>query len=381
LQIGVMGYAQHPAGAAVDFQNSGYTAGQLGFTGQMAQVFNFLSPMGPGARTHFFTGSVTLRPCEEAPFIVHDVQRQPGEYELVASATFYTAEREHIPLRSSLALDLPLEAVKTKPIQSLTLKANAANDDEWLIVKGNIADEFGADVSLFTKSREQDHFLPGLVEIYSDSGELLPADLDWQEPDGSWRSISLGREGVSFKFRVRPRDRFSRAAVTKIEFTTVTNRGRERFILADHLVASTRPELPAWGDTVGGCRMRIAVPRDCFKGSERVRFFVQAESDGSGADLLWVNSGKFQSQVKAMIDGKQAQIESGGVGDAIVNSFPFQGDVALALIERLAPGKHLLQFAVKGDPGIYENTRGESFRKFDGTLVSNTVEFELRPEK
>lgn len=124
--------------------------------------------------------------------------------------------------------------------------------------------------------------------------------------------------------------------------------------------------------------MRIETPRTFFTVSEKIRFFVQAESDGSEADLLWVNDGKFHSQIVATVDGRKATIELGGVSDGIFNEFPFQRDVGLARIDNLGRGKHVLQFSVQGDPGTYKNLRGEGFRKLNGTLVSNVVEFEVR---
>ena len=124
--------------------------------------------------------------------------------------------------------------------------------------------------------------------------------------------------------------------------------------------------------------MRIETPRAYFAPGENIRFFAQAESDGSEADLLWVNNGKFQSQIVAAVDGGKAIIERTGISDGHLNKFPFQREVGLALIKNLTRGKHVLQFSVQGDPGTYKNLREESFRKLDGTLVSNVFEFEVR---
>lgn len=379
LQIGVCGYRQSLSSVPdIDFLNSGYTPRQLGFVGDLSQVSNFLTPMKPGERTHFYSRFVTLRPREEVPFVIHGMRREPGEYELAATASYSIGDNKPLPLAATIPINLPVVHDNPKSVQPLKVESHFVYDDEWLVAEGVISDPSEMGVSVFTKASEGLHFLPGLVQIHTASGELLQADLDWIEPNGSWKKSLLEREGLHFKFRVRNQDRFSRVNIAKVGLWTVTSRGLERLILSDQIPTSTRPALPSWGASTHGCRMRIETPRTTFAAEEKVRFFVQAESDGSEADILWVNEHKFWSQVVATVDGKNARIETGGVSDAIFYEFPFQVDVELALIKDLTRGKHILQFSVQGDSGIYKNLRGKSFRKLNATLVSNVIEFEVR---
>lgn len=375
LQMGVRGYPQIvSARPNIDFFNSGYTPRQLRFGGNLSQVSNFLTPMKPGRRTHSYSRLITLRPREEVPFVIHGMRREPGEYELAATASYYDiGDNKWVPLAAAVPINLPVAHDNPKSVHPLKVESRFIYEDEWLVAEGVISDPSDMGLSVFTKESQGLHFLPGLVQIYSDSGKLLQADLDWIEPDGSWKK-SLVKEGLPFKFRIRNEDRFSRVNLAKVGLWTVTSRGLERLILSDHIATRTRPAIPPWGASIRGCRMRIDLPRTTFVVGEKIRFFVQAESDGSEADMLWVNQHKFWSQVVATIDGKNARIESGGVSDAIVYEFPFQVDVNLALIEDLTQGKHVLQFSVKGDAGIY----GKNLRKLDATLVSNLIEFEVR---
>lgn len=378
LQMGVRGYPQvSPERSYVDFSNSGYTGRQLSFGGDLTQVSNFLTPMKPGARTHFYSRQIALRPTEEAPFVIHGMRREPGEHEMAATASYWT-KGQRIPIAAAVPIDLPLAHEHPNSRQPLKVECRFVHDDEWLEAEGVISDPAEMGVSVFAKAAKGLHFLPGLVQLNTTSDEPLEADLDWNEPDGAWQKSVLDRKGLHFKFRVRNRDRFSRMNIARVGLWTVTSRGLERLLLSDQVAPRMRPAPLPWGTTTHGCRMRIETARTAFAAGEKIRFFVQAESDGGEADMLWVNDGKFWFQVLATVDGKNARIETTGISDGHVYHFPFQADVGLAKIDDLAPGKHVLRFSVQGDAGIYKNLRGESFRKLDATLESNVVEFEVR---
>jgi hypothetical protein len=80
------------------------------------------------------------------------------------------------------------------------------------------------------------------------------------------------------------------------------------------------------------------------------------------------------------VNGKRARHWSGGLTSEGVYRFPFQGPVTLDPLEKFPPGTYKLQFSVTGDPGTYIDLRGGTFRQFNGTLVSNFVEFEVTEE-
>ena len=382
LQVGVRGYSQtEQDDAQDDFFQTGYTRRQLSFGGTLLQRWNFVSPMTPGERTHFYTGKVLLRPGESAPFVLHGIELERGQYELAVVAAFYPTRDERVPVMAAKSLDWPLPQQKNVEGALLDAQAQVTDDDEWLVVDGHILGKPHANVSLFTLSDHGRHFLPGLVQLYSESGDLLPARLDWRQPDGPWRRTKVGRKGLPFKFRVRHADRFSRTSIMRIDFWTVTDRGIERLTLSDGLPESPQRPVPSWGKTVRGCRIRIQMSRESYKVGEKIRFFFQAESDGKKADMIWVDEGSFESHVVVTIDGNKARVGSTGISDGHVNRFPFQGEMSLASIYKVPPGKHTLQLSVRGDPGTYTNLRGEKFRKLKGTLLSNTVEFDVQREE
>lgn len=384
LQIGVRCYSQSENDEAQDdFFQTGYTRRQLSFRGSLLQRWNFISPMCPGERTHFNTGKVLLRPGETAPFVLHGLDLKPGQYELAVTAVFYPTptKDEGVPVIAAQSLDVPLPQHKRIQDKLLDAQVQVTHDDEWLVVDGRILGKPEAGVSLFTLSDRGQHFLPGLVQLYSSSGDLLPARLDWRRPDGPWRPIQVDREGLPFKFRVRHADRFSREKIAKIGFWTVTDRGIEKLTLADALPEPPQRPLPPWGKTVQGCRLRVQMSGESFRAGETIRFFFQAESDGKKADMVWIDEGNWESHVVVTVDGKKARLGTTGISDGHVNHFPFQGEISLASVYKVLPGKHRLQLSVRGDPGTYTNLRGEKFRKFRGTLVSIVVEFEVQREE
>jgi len=382
VQIGVRGYSQPPKDRAQDdMYQTGYTRRQLSFGGPLLQRWNFISPMHPGQRTHFHGGKVLLRPGETAPFVLHGITLKPGQYEVAAIAALRPTKGKRVPVMAAQSFDAPLPRRKRIQDALLDAQAQVTYDDEWLIVDGRIFRKANARVALFALSDRGVHFLPGLVQLYSSCGDLLPAKLDWRRPDGPWRRIQVGREGLRFKFRLRRADRFSRKRITKIGFWTVTDRGIEKLTLADALSAPPQRPLPPWGKTVRGCRLRIRMPRQSIGARQKIRFFFQAESDSKKADTVWIDAGNLKSHVVVKVDGNRARIGTTGISDCHVNHFPFQGEISLASTYKIAPGRHRLQLSVRGDPGIYTNLRGEKFRKFRGILVSNVVEFEVQPEQ
>jgi hypothetical protein len=337
--------------------------------------------MNPGESTHFCTGNVLLQPGETVPFVLHHVELQPGQYELAGAASFYPTNDQTVPVVAAKSLDIPLTQQKGTHDASLEAQVQVTHDDEWLVVDGHVMGKAGAEVWLFTLSDRKKYLLPGLVQLYAASGDLLPAQLDWRRPDGAWRRTQVDREGLPFMFRIRQADRFSSSSIKRIGFWTVTQRGIEQLTLADELAEIPQRPLSPWGQTVEGCRLRIQMPRESFKAGEDIRFFFQAESDGNRADMVWINERRFKTHVVVTVDGNTARIGTTGISDGHVNLFPFQGEITLSSMYKVHEGKHTLQLSVQGDPGTYTNLRGEKFRKFNGSLLSNVVVFEVKREQ
>jgi hypothetical protein len=382
LQVGVYGYPQPLVSEEVDFVfGSGYTRRQLSFGGTLLQRWNFLSPMEPGESTHFYTGPVRLRPGESAPFVLHSVALAPGEYELAAAGAYYPNRDERVPLLVGEPLDIPLPNQGVKTNMTLRCEASVQLDDEWFVFKGRLL-PCGSDTAfIFARPEHGMSLLPGLVQLRSPSSAVLAARLDWHEPDPPWVLTQVGVNGLPFTFRVRQADRFSREPIATMTLWTVTSNGIEKLLLADSLPVPGLPPLPPWGETRDGCRLRLALPREVFSSNERIRFFFQAESDGTQADMVWMDKGHFPTHVVASVDGSSLPIGETGISDEHVNLFPFQGEIKLASLHKVQPGRHTLQLSIRGDPGTYTNLRGEKFRKFNGKIVSNMVQFEVSGEE
>ncbi|MEX1231142.1 MAG: hypothetical protein WEB58_12930 [Planctomycetaceae bacterium] len=382
LNLRVLSLTQaRPNDASDNFYRSGYTHEQLNFHGLVVQPWNFISPMQPGKSTHYYTRQILLRPGESAPFVLHDLELEPGRYELTVAGTYYPSPKEIIPVIASQSFDFPMLKPNEIPAPLLDSAAvEVVNDDEWFVVTGRLIRNSESKASLFAKSYRDHYQVPGLIQLYSETEALVPAILREEYPDSSWRRIEIDDEGLPFEFRVRQADLFSRTRVAKIVFWTVTEAGIERLTLADNLPERVQQPLPPWGEEVRGCRLRIQLAREIYKSEEQIRFFYQVKSNGEFADVYSAGQGNVQSHIVVTIDGKKARLRShSGVGDGI-NEFPIQGEIKLKSGDILTSGKHSLQFSLRGVPGIFTNTRGEEFRKFDATMVSNVVDFDVLPE-
>ncbi len=383
LSLSVLGYARSQPGiddTMDDFYQAGYTGRQLGFSGNLWQSQNHPSLLGPGSQNSIHSQMVLLRSGETAPFVLPGVHLEPGQYELVALASGSSSAKETLPTMAALPLDVPVEGDGVHQRGLLEARIQVDHEDEWLVIEGRIFSASDAKVPLFTLSGNGNHYFSGQVKLYSSTGGLLTAGVDWKQPEGQWKLVQVDHEGIPFNFKVRNADRFSETSIAKITLETVTERGIEEVTLIDALASPPHRSPQPWGTTERGSRLRIRMARDSYKPDGKVRFFFQALSDSTEADMLWVDEGKFETQVVVLIDGKQAPVASTQLTDGIVYFFPFQGEVELRPASSLTVGRHTLQLSVQGDPGIYENLRGEKFRKLDGKLTSNAVEFEIRTD-
>jgi len=371
--IGLEGYRDVARPDEVDkafgrnLTNKQYTYG-----GQRNQPWNLIHPMSPGKSTHFYTKRIKLLPGEAVPFVWHGINESPGEHEVVVSAALPSGGDEPIPVMFRKALDLPLERI---PVQrsDLTIHAKAARDAEWLTIEGRLCNETEGEKSIFAQPDGDQLFLPGLVQLEGPDGKLLSIDLDWEEPYTGWTRKYIAREGTAFRFRVRQSNHFHMAKESRLCLWTVTDDGLEKLTVADDLPAPPIVRDVPWGKAENGCRLRIRMAKDHFAIGEQPRFFVEIESDGTSADILWINGG----DSKILVDGEPAKLYTTALVHDHVLGFPRQGEIKLAHNHGLAEGKHNLTVEVQGRGGEYTNLTNRKFRKFEGKLISNAVEFSL----
>ncbi len=192
-----------------------------------------------------------------------------------------------------------------------------------------------------------------------------------------WHQQPVNAEGVKWQLRVRPADAFSAVIVDRIELWFPTEDGVLPLVLARNLSVPLGLALPPWGETVDGARLRIAMPRATWKRNEQLRLYYQAESTQSGERILRAEPRGERRCCEVLIDGNALGRPAAGLSTGIVYHFPFQGITRLPYDLSLSPGRHTLTFTATGDAGTYTNLRGEKLTQFDGTLVSNTVDFEI----
>ena len=360
------------------FLKAGYTTSQYCFRGLPAQPSSGLEAPGPGDSARYQSDSTHIEPGQSVPFVWHSLKLRPGKHELAVSASYYLrGPKIHVPVKAWTPLDVPMAKTTARPRSRLAAHATITRRDEWLSVAARVAHLADQPRHLFVKQQRDLLRLPGQVRAQDKDGRALPIRVDWTSPNAPWVRRAVDRRGLDFRFRLRLSDFFSEAHPARITLWTVTDGGLERLTLAEHLSAPPQRPMPPWGARVRGCRSRIRAARERFKPGERIRFFLQAESDGTEADMLWLDKGHGASHVRVEIDGAPVLTDGRPLSDEHVHPFPFQRELYTARRLGLAPGRHRLKLVVTGDGGVYTNLKGKQYRKLDGTLISNEVEFEV----
>lgn len=372
----------HEAGEPDLLYRTGYTREQLSAPYIAQPSRSFMAPLAPGEPNHSYAHRVRLLPGESVPFVWHSLKLPPGEYEIVVNVTHRPAPRanpaEGIPARVTAPLRVPLIDPTRRTPSPLRLLAKVTRQEEWLRFDVRLVNT--ADEPRHVFVRQAPHglvSLPALLQFTDAAGKLVPVTLGAQSPRGPWVRRRVDSDGLRFQFRARQRNFFSTAPIARIELWTVTEAGLDKLLLADRVPPGPPVDLPPWGKTLNGCACRIRLAKRQFGRREPIRLFLQAKSDGSHADIFWMDEGKFRSRLRVLVDGKPVRVAGSQVSDGHVHDFPFQGELTLVREHGAAAGVHLLQIQMTGDPGTYVNLRGEKLRKFRGTLVSNEVELEI----
>ena len=377
VSVGILSYHDVGEPAAQSDLVPGYTRAQMAFGGTPAQPWHFFKGLEPGSPTHFFSGVVRLGANDAVPFVFQHKHLPKGQYEVQALAHYVRPDKKHESVMGWKNLDFPLEQSKQPPPALPKAEATVTRDDEWLSVSGRLFHRGKQPPTLWTRGKPDNAFFTGVVQAFDAEGKQVPASLEWNDPRGPWERRWLDREGLNFRFRLRPEDRFEAPPIRRIALWTVTEAGAVRVEIAKDIPAPKARPLPAWGERVKGVRCRIQTPRDRFKAGEPVRVFFQAESDRSASDILWLNKGKAATQLRLEIDGQPAPISLTAISEEIIHPFPFQGQFTTGPELRLKPGKHTLRIRVTGDGTAPGNANVQPLRKFDGTMVSNEVTFEV----
>jgi hypothetical protein len=348
----------------------GYSAAQLGFGantrgGVVCPQFWQYEP-----------GTIRLDAGQSVGLVWMRNRLARGEHELHVVLGDPLKPDEHA--EAWLAIHSPVAATVAPPPR-WQVDGRIERDDEWFRIDGRLR-PVGADSrTVFLPSGSKGIFLPGQYQFITTDGQRVEADLDRDQPgvpDG-WGQQAVDSEGVKWQLGVRSPDCFSTAVVDRIELWLPTEDGVVPLVLARDLHMPLGIAPPPWGETVNGARLRIAMPRATWKRGEQLRFYYQAESTQPGKRVFRTEHRREPPCCQVLIDGTVVRIFSGGVSTGILYDFPFQGVTRLAYNLSLSPGRHALVFTVTGDGGSHTNARGEKIPRFEGTLVSNAVEFEM----
>lgn len=258
-----------------------------------------------------------------------------------------------------------------------------SREGEWLVIDGRLINPTGERRHIFVREREEPLlFLPALVQVYDRQNKLIPMEVDYRDlthgARPAWVRKEIDEEGIPFQIRTRQADHFSLVPESHARLWVLTAEGMEKLTLAQSLPPAELGRPSKWSKPVDGTRCRIRMAKKRFTKGEPIRFFFQAESDFSKADILWTEPSTLRLSAEIRIDGKPLPKWKVRNPGGYVYSFPFQREITLPRLE-LAFGRHTLSIRVKGRGGSYVNQRNEKRRKFKGTLVSKEVTFEFEP--
>jgi hypothetical protein len=376
IQIGLYSFLLQSKQAEYDdlFNNSGYTYRQMSFGSNILHPYNFISPIEPGESNHYFSGDVFLRSNESVPFVLHNLKRDPGEYEIIVNM-WYDQNGVPIPFVASIPFDIPLKASEIFSSNSLKSKIETNYEDEWLILKWKLINTRKEPVHIFAKKFQNYWFLPGLVQVMDRDGQSLKFEFNTQSSiDGPWMRQEINEEGIDIFFQLRLKDLFSRQQISKVTFWTITEKGIENVTLSEGIPARILQPLPNWGKTVHNGRLRIQLSKVQYRSSETIRIIYQAECSSKNIDAINIKEGHLLSNLVIEIDNKKLNETLISEGTHL---FPVQEEINLQS-NTLTPGAHKLKLSIKGDDYVIKREDNTKIRPFVGTLVSNEVEFVIK---
>ena len=369
------------------FHGSGYTRGQLAFGASAVHTGVSIFPGLPGTSSEAdFDSHVVLQPGDSAFFVWHSLALAAGRYEMALSVATYgwngpTLEGWHsfeVPASGGARLAAP---------PAPTIKANSQSrcDDEWLWIEASFGDLRGAPIALFQGRRGP----RGTWKAFDANGQPCEAEFEFPDARGDSQGSFFRVPGSQRRTRLRVRraDKFAPSPLKRVELAMMTESGLESVTVADNLAAPPPFALPPWGNAVGGVSARVRPAKLRFERAEERRFFFQAKSDFSTADAFQIvadesapqnNAKNWAAHLRLEVDGQPLATLS-GIYDEIFYRFPFQSEFVFSDSVPLAPGKHKFRVVLKGDGNLYRDLADKSFRRFQGTLVSNEVEFGIAP--
>ena len=347
--------------------------------------YHMVRPLTPGAYVNFYARHALLLPGESVPLVWHSVERPRGEYEIAARLVLRGKDGGLIPYAAWRNLDVGRGGV-VKQLKKLKSKLQLRGK----VVKQE-AESIHLSATLVNPAKEKRHifvrqardgrlFIPALIQAWDAGGKYVSCQLDWWQPPGPWKRRLIRGNEITFKFSLRHSNRFDAAAINRITLWTVTDRGLEKFTLVDRVQDKTIGPLPPWGPAIAGRMCRIRMVKPSFAPDEEIRFFFQARATGKAVpnEIFRLEKGQRPERIRIEVDGKVIPLgTTTGFSDEINYGFPFQMEFRLPRELKLTPGAHRVKVSVRCDAGTYVDIEGKKWKKFEGTLASNGVEFKV----
>jgi hypothetical protein len=201
-----------------------------------------------------------------------------------------------------------------------------------------------------------------------------------------WRLVTIADDGHQIRFDFRQEGRFTGEAIHRLVLDLLTDRGVESLEIADDFRdVHAALQLPEFGETVHGAKLRVRPASAAFKVEKPLQFHLQAVNV-SGSPLVWwmASPPAIGDNIVIEVDGtpidlvrRKSQFIYGWAAPWTCGS-PNEWTLTLPSAPKLTTGKHILRYSILSKGGTYKNSQQNDVPVLDGTLTSNTVEFEIQ---
>lgn len=194
--------------------------------------------------------------------------------------------------------------------------------------------------------------------------------------------VEIPKTGAVIEGRFRKHSRFAQP-ITRLSLCVLTDHGIETLVLSDDFKDQDVPPTTAYGAVTGGVKLRVRPARAVFKGTEPMRFHLQAVNV-SDEPVCWrMPSNGIGDNVIIEIDGRKVALPErkpeyiGGWAAQWTCQTPEEWTITLPDSVKCAPGQHTIRYIVVAEGGTYKNANNELIPILRGELVSNRANYSV----
>ena len=381
ILLWVCKYREVPPSSSTNQYAGIYTERQLSFGPDMQwdwpnQIFTAENSHYHGSRGSTAgtpDGVIKIMAGETVAKIWPGVTLGPGEHEIVVGEReINKAKGSHAPYVTR-NLDVNAAVVNMPVLAKSSLKgevkAEYPYNDATTHISGHISNP--ADKPLYALFLPARPLKPGMIQALDKDGKNVPiSTMGTGREENPWGCREISKEGLKFTFTLRHATLFPERPIKTLILRVLSDKGAQPAVLLDNLDDKTAIQPVPWGKGENDfkCRVRAAIQK--VKQGEKVRFYLQIDTDKALHQFFVFNSDNKWEDVQVKIDGKvlDKHIEVLWPHQIVVNT-PYEMEFSLPKGLKLSKGKHALEI------DLYPEDLQHGHKKLH--LVSNTVEFEI----